>query len=185
VILFFDEFRRFVVSGNEGYSKAVVDEFKSELDGLNENTYEYKGKVYRVFVIGTTNNINDIDKGLLRPGRATVLNIPLPNKEERAEFFRKYLSEKHLVGDIKYNRLAAMTENLSGADIKMGVIGGTLADMLMKRILSEDLNEKNISELKNIDPDKDDRLKLDQETLELAIKSYMPKKSEAPTGLYS
>jgi ATP-dependent 26S proteasome regulatory subunit len=184
-ILFFDEFRRFVVSGNDGFSKAVIDEFKSELDGLNKNTYSVKGKTYRVFVIGTTNNINDIDKGLLRPGRATVLNIPLPNKEERTEFFKRYLAEKYTIGDINYDKLAAMTEGLAGADIKIGIVGGTLADILMKRILGDDLNEKNISELKKINPKKDVRLRFDQATLEVAVTSYNPKKTEAPTNIYA
>jgi SpoVK/Ycf46/Vps4 family AAA+-type ATPase len=88
----------------------TVNQLLSELDGMesaNEN----------IFVLGATNHPWDIDVALRRPGRfdRTVLVLP-PDAAAREVIFRTHLLDRP-IASIDVQRLAALSDGLSGADI--------------------------------------------------------------------
>ena len=47
-----------------------------------------------IFVLGATNDINNLDQAALRPGRFDkILHIPKPDKKGRSEIFDLYLKK--------------------------------------------------------------------------------------------
>lgn len=112
-IIFIDEFDVVAkdrnAAGGSG-SHDIVNQFLSELDGISP-------KNDKVFVIITTNNINSLDKALIRPGRFDKhIYVGLPSKEDRIEIIQK-LCEKYKILKIDTNRLAEITNELSPAEI--------------------------------------------------------------------
>jgi transitional endoplasmic reticulum ATPase len=91
-------------------SERVLAQFLAELDGVEE----LKG----VLVLGATNRPDIIDPAVLRPGRFDeVVEIPMPDEQQRREIFEVHLRGKPLVSGIDVGKLAALAKGLSGADI--------------------------------------------------------------------
>src|SRR6476619_3743526 len=115
-IVFFDELdsvapRR---SGGEGgdshVSERIVSQLLTEMDGLED----LKG----VIVIGATNRPDIVDEALLRPGRFDrLLEISLPDNEERKEILKIHTSKKPLDKTVSLDKLVELTKGYSGADI--------------------------------------------------------------------
>lgn len=85
-------------------------QFLAELDGFKP--------LGNVKLIGATNRIDVLDQALLRPGRLDrLIEINLPNKEEREDIFKIHSKNMNL-NNINFNDLVEETENLSGADIR-------------------------------------------------------------------
>lgn len=114
-IIFIDEIESLMPKRSSGRStvmQRVVPQFLAELEG-------FEGRDYDLLFIGATNIPWQIDPAALRPGRFDVkIYVGLPNRDARAEIFRLNLGGKFISDDIDYDRLAALTENYSGADIK-------------------------------------------------------------------
>jgi transitional endoplasmic reticulum ATPase len=73
-----------------------------------------------VFVIGSTNQPNLIDKAILRSGRLEKwFYIPPPDFEARKAMFELYLKDRPLDFGIDCERLATLTENYVSSDIKL------------------------------------------------------------------
>lgn len=73
----------------------------------------------RVKVIAATNRIDILDQAILRPGRLDrLIEIPLPDRQGRYEIFKVHTRRMKLSDDVDLYKLAAMTEGLSGAEIK-------------------------------------------------------------------
>ena len=90
--------------------KGIVAQLLVLLDGL-----ESRGSIY---VLGTTNRIDDIDKALLRPGRFdNHVYVGLPDKKGRADIFKLHLLKLKTANDINFDLLSELTEKCSGADI--------------------------------------------------------------------
>lgn len=71
-----------------------------------------------VKVIAATNRIDLLDPALLRPGRFDrIIEIPLPDKQARLEILRIHTRNMKLK-DVNLEEIAAMTEGLSGAELK-------------------------------------------------------------------
>jgi transitional endoplasmic reticulum ATPase len=88
----------------------VISVFLQKMDGM-------KG-MDKVTVIGTTNFMENIDPAMLRPGRFDkIVEVPLPDKDSRAQIFRIHAKGKRISPDIDYDKLAANTEGFTGADI--------------------------------------------------------------------
>ncbi|VVB55377.1 VCP-like ATPase [uncultured archaeon] len=113
-ILFFDEVdalgaRR---EDEEGSARMVVNQFLMEMDGvesLNEN----------VLVLGGTNIPWALDPALRRAGRFTQqIFIPPPDYEARVELFKIHTRKRPIDENIKFDKLAELTEDYSSADIK-------------------------------------------------------------------
>ncbi|MBI2667306.1 AAA family ATPase [Candidatus Woesearchaeota archaeon] len=85
-------------------------QFLAELDGFKP--------LGNVKLIGATNRIDVLDQALLRPGRLDrLIEINLPNKEEREDIFKIH-SKNMSLNNIDFKDLVEETENLSGADIR-------------------------------------------------------------------
>jgi len=114
-IVFFDEIDALVPSRGAGtadshVAERVLSQFLAELDGVEE----LKG----VLVLGATNRSDLLDPAILRPGRFDELvEIPLPDEDERREIFAVHLQGKPLSKGINVNGLASRSAGLSGAEI--------------------------------------------------------------------
>jgi len=72
-----------------------------------------------VVVLAATNRLDVLDPALLRPGRFDVLlEIPLPDMEERQEILEIGLRMKPIAADVNIVELAAASDGFSGADIQ-------------------------------------------------------------------
>ena len=72
-----------------------------------------------VFVIGSTNNINKIDKAILRPGRMDKkVYIGLPDSKTRKEILKIHLKGKPLDKLISIDSIVEMTGGYSGAQLE-------------------------------------------------------------------
>jgi transitional endoplasmic reticulum ATPase len=113
-ILYFDELDAMVPSReklNNQSQSGEVNEFLSQLDNIGDSG---------VFVIGSTNKPDSIDKAILRAGRLEKLFfIPPPDFDARKAMFELYLKERPKDFGIDYSLLAKMTENYVSSDIKL------------------------------------------------------------------
>jgi transitional endoplasmic reticulum ATPase len=88
-----------------------VNEFLSQLDNIGKSG---------VFVIGSTNKPQLIDKAIIRAGRLEKhFYIPPPDFEARRAMFEMYLKNRPLDFGIDYEKLAKLTENYVSSDIKL------------------------------------------------------------------
>jgi transitional endoplasmic reticulum ATPase len=113
-ILYFDELDAMVPSRekvNNQSQSGEVNEFLSQLDNVGESG---------VFVIGSTNKPDSIDKAVLRAGRLEKwFYIPPPDFEARKAMFELYLKDRPLDFGFDYGKLATLTENYVSSDIKL------------------------------------------------------------------
>ena len=113
-ILYFDELDAMVPSRekvNNQSQSGEVNEFLSQLDNVGDSG---------VFVIGSTNKPDSIDKAVLRAGRLEKwFYIPPPDFEARKAMFELYLKDRPLDFGIDYSKLASLTENYVSSDIKL------------------------------------------------------------------
>ncbi len=115
-IIFFDEIDALVPvrgtgSGDAHVAERVLSQLLTEMDGVEE----LKG----VVVLAATNRLELIDPALLRPGRFDLLlELPVPDEDERLEIFRIHTSGKPLAADVDLVNLAIITGGATGADIK-------------------------------------------------------------------
>lgn len=146
-LMAFDEgdslFKRRSESENAGAQTAndVTNTLLSKIDGVD--------KLPNIIIIVMTNNIHMIDPAMMRPGRLEIhIEIPLPEKDGRLKIFnihsKKIKDNEYLGDDVDFEKLAEMTPNFSGAEIKSVVTLATsypLAKMIdpntMKRISDE------------------------------------------------
>lgn len=112
-ILYFDELDAMTPNREDtqhSYS-SEVNEFLSQLDNCGDSG---------VFVIGSTNKPQLIDKAILRAGRLEKhFYISPPDFEARRAMFEMYLKDRPLDLGIDYERLATLTENYVSSDIKL------------------------------------------------------------------
>lgn len=118
-IIFFDEIDSIAVDrGGEGtrdFSQRIVAQLLAVLDGFD-------GAQENVFVISATNQIDEIDKALLRPGRFDwQVHFPRPSDEHRREIFNTIqegynMSDTITEGDI--DQVMSRTEGWTGAKIR-------------------------------------------------------------------
>lgn len=90
-------------------SSKVVNQILTEMDGIRS--------LKDVVVVATTNRLKAVDPALLRPGRFDlIIFMPMPNKRERFDIFKKYLGEEECK-ELSCEKLAEITEGYTGADI--------------------------------------------------------------------
>ncbi|MDP2720118.1 MAG: AAA family ATPase [Dehalococcoidia bacterium] len=118
-ILFFDQVDAITPKRGQDVSnkttERVVNQILTEMDSI--------GPLGGVVVMAATNRIDLIDPAMLRPGRfGTVINIPLPDEEERGEIFAIYLKGAKFAKGSAMERvikiMAPLTEGYSGAYIQ-------------------------------------------------------------------
>ena len=114
-VLFFDEIDS-IGKKRDSYTSddvapRVMSVLLEELDG-------FKGKS-SVISIGATNMPDQLDPALIRPGRFDkIIYMHLPDAVARKSIFKVHLKRLPVDKGLDYDKLSAMTERYSGADIK-------------------------------------------------------------------
>ena len=111
-LVLIDEFDAVVpkrTSENRDQQAGEVAEFLVQLnDCVNKNVY----------VIGTTNCLDRIDKAVIRKGRIDqVIYVGMPDKECRRQLFEIELQKRPHEQTIDFEKLASLTEGYTSADI--------------------------------------------------------------------
>ncbi|XP_068432506.1 peroxisomal ATPase PEX1 isoform X2 [Clinocottus analis] len=113
-ILFFDEFDSLAPRrghDSTGVTDRVVNQLLTQLDGVEG--------LQGVYVLAATNRPDLIDPALLRPGRLDKsLYCPPPDLEARVEILKALSAGIALAADVDLEKLAAATEQFTGADLK-------------------------------------------------------------------
>lgn len=117
-IVFIDEFdgigekRNYAGQAVDKENNRIITSLLNEMDG-------FSGHSTGVLVVGATNNIQDLDPALIRPGRFDrKYLIPNPDKQAREELVGLYSKGRSLDDSITLNRLVNMTDGLSAAAIE-------------------------------------------------------------------
>lgn len=144
-VICFDEFDALVPSRSSGniqeFKSAEVNEFLSQLNNCSQRG---------IFVIGSTNHIENIDSAVLRTGRMDLkIEIGLPDEDSRKALFDLYLEGIPCSEDIDTKVLAQKSANLTASDIA-GLVN----------------EAANIAFLQNCD--------ITQEIIETLLSSYQP-----------
>ncbi|KAM9308068.1 peroxisomal ATPase PEX1 [Gastrophryne carolinensis] len=113
-ILFFDEFDSIAPRrghDNTGVTDRVVNQMLTQLDGVEG--------LHGVYVLAATSRPDLIDPALLRPGRLdNCLYCPPPDQASRYEILKSLSQRMALDEEVDLQRLAALTDNFTGADLK-------------------------------------------------------------------
>ncbi|MDH5430784.1 MAG: CDC48 family AAA ATPase [Nitrosopumilus sp.] len=144
-VVFFDEIDSIApirgAGGETAVTERVVSQLLTELDGM-EN-------MHGVIVLAATNRADMIDPALLRPGRFDkIIQIPLPDKESRKSILVinaekiPTISEKSDPNHIDFDKLADITDGLSGADTAS--IANTAVSLVIHEFLDSHPDVKDI-----------------------------------------
>ncbi len=114
-VVFFDEIDSIAPARgfrhDSGVTDRIVNQLLAEMDGIQT--------LKNVVVIGATNRADIIDPALLRPGRFDrIIYVPPPDKKSRLEILKVHTRKVPLAEDVDLERLAALTEGYSGADLE-------------------------------------------------------------------
>ena len=144
-VIFFDEIDSIApirgAGGETVVTERVVSQLLTELDGM-EN-------MHGVIVLAATNRADMIDPALLRPGRFDkIIQIPLPDKESRKNILEINCKDIPITDPkgpdkIDYEKLAEMTDGLSGADV--AAITNTAVSLLVHEHLDSAPDAKEIT----------------------------------------
>ncbi|MGB0643063.1 MAG: ATP-binding protein, partial [Nitrosopumilus sp.] len=144
-VVFFDEIDSIApirgAGGETAVTERVVSQLLTELDGM-EN-------MHGVIVLAATNRADMIDPALLRPGRFDkIIQIPLPDKESRKSILKinaekiPTISESSDPKHVDYDKLAEITDGLSGADTAS--IANTAVSLVIHEFLDSHPDVKEI-----------------------------------------
>lgn len=98
------------LGGNQQYKREEINEFLMRLNDAGKN---------KILVIGATNQINLIDKAVLRSGRFDKkILVPPPDFESRKQLFEFYTADRPVSG-IDFDALSEKTLHYSCSDIEL------------------------------------------------------------------
>ncbi|MGJ3192250.1 AAA family ATPase [Paenarthrobacter sp. FR1] len=115
-VLFLDEIdsvaaKRSALSGGVAWMRQTVNQLLLELDSMDAQNDG-------LFVLAATNQPWDIDTALLRPGRLDRMLLVLPpDRPARGAILKHHFSSRPIAG-IDVRKIAARTEDFSGADLE-------------------------------------------------------------------
>jgi len=173
-VIFFDEIdaiaprRSGYDAGDSHVTERLVSQMLTEIDGLED----LKG----VVIIGATNRPDIIDEALLRPGRFDrLLEIPIPDNNTRKQILQIHLKKKPLASDVDIDKLVALTDSFTGAEIESLVNASAIAAVKehviakeQKEMHHDQKTDYNIKDISKINEQKESNLKEEEEE-ELAI----------------
>eukprot|EP00833_Pecoramyces_ruminatium_P003979 jgi/Orpsp1_1/1178011/evm.model.c7180000063719.1 len=97
-------------SKDQGYMKQTLNQLLVELDGFNSS----EGVIF----IAATNQLEALDKALIRPGRFDRhIPVPLPDLNGREKIIETHIKNIHIGRDVNINTLARGTTGFSGAEL--------------------------------------------------------------------
>ena len=106
-------------SAGETENNRIINTLLVELDGFAATS--------GIVVLGATNNVNNLDPALVRPGRFDrTCNLGLPDVEEREALFGLYVSQLRTDGKADLRQLARLASGLSPASIANAVNAAAL-----------------------------------------------------------
>jgi cell division protease FtsH len=124
-VIFIDEIdglgkRSGASSAAETENNRIINTLLVELDGFAANS--------GIVVLGATNNVQNLDPALIRPGRFDrTCTVGLPNVAERDALFALYAGRVRTDGHIDFRQLARLSTGLSPASIANVVNAAALA----------------------------------------------------------
>ncbi|HEY7774798.1 MAG TPA: AAA family ATPase [Marinagarivorans sp.] len=94
----------------------------------------------RVFIVATSNNIQQLPAELLRKGRFDeIFFVDLPVKSTRIQIFKIHLQKRNLkVASFDLPRLAVLTDGFTGAEIEQAVVSSVYNARARKREVDTD-----------------------------------------------
>lgn len=108
--------------GSSGETERVKNQILVEMDGVESD-------MDQVLVLGATNRPWAIDRAMLRRLERRIY-VPLPDASTRKQMIRgKLAGEVHNLSEADFESVAAVTEGLSGADVKALVRDAALAPL--------------------------------------------------------
>ncbi len=114
VFLFIYEIDAIGKRGGDGYQNSEVQQtinaLLKEISGIEDDS--------SVIVLAATNFVSNIDPALMRSGRFTVIEIPMPDAEKRESILKHYCRNKKLAADVDLSKFAEHTNNFSPADLE-------------------------------------------------------------------
>jgi transitional endoplasmic reticulum ATPase len=130
-VIFFDEIDSLApirgLGGDSQVSERVVSQLLTELDGIQS--------LAGVVVLAATNRMDMVDPALLRAGRFDkLLFIPQPDRNARRQILEIHTQGKQIVAGMELDRLAELTDGLSGADITTVV--NTAVSLVLQEFIS-------------------------------------------------
>ncbi len=113
-IIFFDEIDAIApirgMSGDSMVTERVVSQLLTELDGVQTQA--------GVVVLAASNRLDIVDPALLRAGRFDkFLTVGLPDRDARKHILEINTKQKPIIASVDLDRIADLTDGLSGADI--------------------------------------------------------------------
>ncbi len=143
-VVFFDEVDSIApirgLGSDSMVTERVVSQLLTEMDGISA--------LIDVIVIAATNRSDMIDPALLRPGRFDrIVYVPLPDKATRKKIIEIHSLDKPLSQNIDFDKIAALTEGFSGADVRSVVnnaISMVLHEYLQTYINLEDAAKQTL-----------------------------------------
>ncbi|KAA0200477.1 ATP dependent zinc metalloprotease YME1, partial [Fasciolopsis buskii] len=114
-LIFIDEIdsvgRNRTSSPHHPYANQTINQLLAEMDGFQSTE--------GIIVLGATNQAEDLDKALLRPGRFDVqIHVSPPTFEGRIALLHLYLRKVKTAPDLDIEKLAHGTVGYTGADIQ-------------------------------------------------------------------
>jgi transitional endoplasmic reticulum ATPase len=176
-VIFFDEIdaiaprRSGYDAGDSHVTERLVSQMLTEIDGLED----LKG----VVIIGATNRPDIIDEALLRPGRFDrLLEIPIPDNNTRKQILQIHLKKKPLASDVDIDKLVALTDSFTGAEIESLVNASAIAAVKehviakeQKEMHHDQKTDYNIKDISKINEQKESNLK-EKEELAISMKHF-------------
>ena len=106
-------------SAGETENNRIINTLLVELDGFSPTS--------GIVVLGATNNLDNLDPALVRPGRFDrTCNLGLPDVDEREKLFGLYAEKLRTDGFIDFRQLARLASGLSPASIANAVNAAAL-----------------------------------------------------------
>lgn len=127
-VLFLDEIdaiatKRSALSGGAAWMRQTVNQLLLELDSMDAQNDG-------LFVLAATNHPWDIDTALLRPGRLDRMLLVLPPDQPAREAILQHHFSSRPIAGIDLRKIAARTEDFSGADLEHVVVSAAEKAMM-------------------------------------------------------
>ena len=134
-VIFLDEIDALLPEKRDGIeNNRIVSQILIELDGV--------AKSDGVILVGATNRPDMIDPAAMRPGRFDkILEIKPPDEEGRKSILEVHIGKRPR-GDMDFERLAAMTDGFTGADIAHAVNAASV--LLLRRCIEANGQMKDV-----------------------------------------
>lgn len=143
-VLFFDEVD--ALGGKrsdfrQGAGRSMVNQFLVELDGLNTDNSG-------LLILAATNAPWHVDSAFRRPGRFDrVIFVPPPDATARRQILQIQCADKP-IKELDFERIAAKTEGMSGADLK-SLVDRAIEEKLRAAMKSGELQPLTTADLLN------------------------------------